>query len=1034
MQAFNKIGFHVGGAITSKATKTWLEKLDAAGIPFFLTTADSTSGLKNAQDIARVSTTKHTIVYRCLDGPAEPDYNLQPEAAARAFWQTHKAALPAELDPAITWIEPMQGVVGATTAGNWLGDFAFHLGQLTLAGGFRLAAFGFDTGSPEGGLWDMIGMLRYLSLCAEHPGRLGVALHEFSQRVDDIGFMWGEKIGRFQHLFSVCDKHNIPRPPVLITAWGWTDARITPVTSRAVTDIKKVAELYAQYAQILGAAIWNGKDNGFIFRQVNRLYAPLTEMTLKTQFAILAPQVGSGESPMSLAAAQPMKNNARFISDVTIPDDTRLPVGELFIKTWRIENSGSVAWKPGFKLVFVGGERLGVDEERPLPAASPGQQVEISLDMRAPDLTGTFFSDWRCQDADGNLFGDIIYVRIVAYQPQPVGTLKSLFLADVTIPDDTEIEPGTQFIKTWRIKNDGTRDWTPGFRLVFTGGAAMTGATSRPIPRVTAGSEVELSLELSAPNAPGTHFCDWRLQDDQGEFFGDTMYARIIVPSPAGASLTAPLSQNDPAWAGLRLGHAGSPQTIGKWGCLLTCFAMMANALGKTTNPAQLNEAMIRKGGFVNIFETKWKALSDVYTEIVYEGKFGSAPDVVTRINDNLANGFPVAIQVDFTRDTPYSDNDQHWVLIVGRDGNDYRINDPWLWPPQEASLRQRYGRAGRPLFETVMSAIFYRSAQPISPVVKPAASVLQTGININPDAPHSNPVDNDDLKGLNWVRLVFKLAARVNEAERGDIDKAFAQYDPIIRKYNRMGVNSLIIINQETVWHPAPWIGNNDWEGFSTKLADVAAQIARRYRRYGAGVAYQIWNEGDKQHNPASVFVTPQQYALILRKTAAAIRVEAPDSPIIFNGMATGPDTAVAYIKQVRAALGGSLPVDAIGVHPYTRWGTYAPFDWGKNFGTLADAFARYKAGLPGMKLWITEIGVADDNEIGSQHYAEIAKYFTDVYKTVGERFAEQVPVLIWFAWSDWMRNAGVVNRNGERKDQVYAAFRTVRNRELWT
>jgi hypothetical protein len=38
----------------------------------------------------------------------------------------------------------------------------------------------------------------------------------------------------------------------------------------------------------------------------------------------------------------------------------------------------------------------------------------------------------------------------------------------------------------------------------------------------------------------------------------------------------------------------------------------------------------------------------------------------------------------------------------------------------------------------------------------------------------------------------------------------------------------------------------------------------------------------------------------------------------------------------------------------------------------------------------------------------------------------------LIWFAWSDWMRNAGVVKKDGSRKDNVYAAFRAVRNREL--
>ena len=67
------------------------------------------------------------------------------------------------------------------------------------------------------------------------------------------------------------------------------------------------------------------------------------------------------------------------------------------------------------------------------------------------------------------------------------------------------------------------------------------------------------------------------------------------------------------------------------------------------------------------------------------------------------------------------------------------------------------------------------------------------------------------------------------------------------------------------------------------------------------------------------------------------------------------------------------------------------------------------------------------------AQFYAEIADYLVDVYRHVGERYADMVPVLIWFAWSDWMRNAGIVDKNGNRQDHLYAAYRKVRNRELW-
>lgn len=40
------------------------------------------------------------------------------------------------------------------------------------------------------------------------------------------------------------------------------------------------------------------------------------------------------------------------------------------------------------------------------------------------------------------------------------------------------------------------------------------------------------------------------------------------------------LSQNDPSWKYKRLG-LNNPNTIGKWGCLLTCMAMVGNRFAK---------------------------------------------------------------------------------------------------------------------------------------------------------------------------------------------------------------------------------------------------------------------------------------------------------------------------------------------------------------------------------------------------------------------------------------------------------------------
>jgi hypothetical protein len=1053
MNAFNKIGFYTANGRVPSGLLAWMRALDEAGIPFFLASDDTGSGLMEAQEIAGASQTPHTIVFRSPGGPAQPDYNQHPAAAAGRFWSAHKATLPAELNKALTWIEIMDDPRTDRPWDAWLGDFAFHLGQLTLKDGYRLAAFSFATNAPDPDLWNTAGMARFFMLCEENPGRLGIALRELSGDVRDIWYRREDHIGRFQRLYLACDRQRIARPPVLITRWGWTLDRIPGSANRALQDIETVGELYGRFSELLGAALWRlGDDETPIARQARRLIKPLTTFTLNKRFetavelpiggleAIGAPEIFPMSPDLALAKGD-NQANSRFILDVTIPDDTRLAAGSKFTKTWRVENNGRIAWGPGFHAAHVAGNAMGAKPSQPLPAANPGQQVDFSIEMTVPQKPGVHFSDWRFKDDLGNIFGDIVFTRIQAVpppSPQP-GVSNSVFVADVTIPDDMEIQPGQHFTKTWRVRNTGTRAWGPGFTIQLVGGIAMTGQTSRPLPAAAPGQEVNISIDMVALQRPGVHYGDWRLKDDQGQPFGELVYVRIKVPQPAGPTLTAPISQQDPLWANRRLGHAGSTKTIGEWGCLVACFAMTANALGEQTDPSRLNDAMLARGGYVNLYLTQWNALSQVYNHIVFDGRVPSAPEIPARIDASLAKGVPVPVHVDFTSATPYTENDQHWVLIVGRNGDDYRINDPWLYPPQEASLRERYGRDGQPLHDTILHAIFYRTTQPVtpSPVVTPPTrpavpKLLQRGMNINPDAPNSNPVDSDDLKGLEWVRFVFKLAARPNPAERQNINAAFAQYDPMVRNYNQKGVKSLIIINQETVWGNAPWTGNNDWQTFAQQLAGAAGQVAARYQRYGANVAYQIWNEGDKRNNPASVFVEPENFAILLRETAAAIRAIAPEAPIIFNGMATGPEETVAYLKHCQAALGGRLPVDAVGVHPYTRWATKAPFDWGQHYGTLGDAFAIYKKAFPEMKFWITEIGVADDNEIGPQHYAEIANYFLDIYKHIQDRHVAQVPVVIWFAWSDWMRNAGIVRRDGAQKDHLFAAFRAMRNREL--
>jgi hypothetical protein len=1068
-EAFNKIGFHVGPGGNMTGIGEWMRQLDAARIPFCLKTADNYGPVHEAVGYMRASGVPHVLVFRLTtqEGVYDfdvPDYELTPAAAAAVHWQRTLGKLPPEFDKERVWLEPINEVDKARS--DWLGYFAFEISQLALRDGYKVALFGWSSGEPEPADWETEGMLCFLRLCAGRPGRkpaqVAVSLHEYSYKDEDIWFLRDLHVGRFAQLFAACDRFQIKRPPVLITEWGWTYNSV-PDSAKAMRDIEEVAALYARYPEILGAAIWYlGDGYAQIANKAQHLIQPLTEFTLQRRFPAPQQEVGPVPTPRPtpapdevpdnraqprpapepiLAAESVRMSNGRFVKDVTIPDDTPIAVNKNFVKTWRVQNNGDLPWRAGYQIVHVGGTPMIDPLSHTLPAAAPGQQVDISLSMTAPATPGIHFSDWRFQDDQGNFFGDIFYVRIKATPVAPAtGVSNSRFIADVTIADDTEVKPGKAFTKTWRVKNTGTRLWNSHFRLEFVRGDPMTSSRSQSIPAAAPGQEVDISVLMTAPTAPGKYFGDWRLQDDQGRFFGELIHIKIVVPEPQRHSPIKPLSQRDPAWGNGRLGNANSSQTIGVWGCLLTSFAMLANTYGKNVTPPQLNQLIVNGPGFINNNWTPWNALARLYPDIIFDGRLETRfhADVLNRINGALQAGTAVVLQVDNTPNTPYIDQDQHWVVVVGRDGDDYRVNDPLTG--QEVSLRGTYGRAGQSLTNAIIAVVFYRSTttrinyeQPVAPAPTPTddqpppLTRLQTGMNVNPDAPHSNPYQDDTFKGLDWARFVFKAAAR-----HRDIAAGFVQYDPIIRAYADQGVSSLIILNQETVWANAPWSDNQDWQSYANSLADAAGKIGSHYAALGDRVAYQIWNEGDLPNNPASVFVPPDRFALLLRAVTTALRAAAPRSKIIFGGMATGPDHTIDYWRRCQAALGGTLLVDALAVHPYGRWATKAPFDWGSHFPPLRDAFDRYKAAFPTMPIWITEMGVADDNPIGPQYYQTIGEYIRDVYKYVGERDARQVPVLIWFAWSDLMRNAGIVDSQGNRKPHVYDAFRAVRNREL--
>lgn len=122
---------------------------------------------------------------------------------------------------------------------------------------------------------------------------------------------------------------------------------------------------------------------------------------------------------------------------------------------------------------------------------------------------------------------------------EPVGCVDQAgFIADLTVPDDTEFEGGGAFVKSWRLQNTGTCTWTSSYSLVYSHGDQMSGPAVVPLMGAVApGGTIDLSVSLVAPGTPGTYQGFWKLRNSGGLLFGlggnSAFWVRIKVPAPA---------------------------------------------------------------------------------------------------------------------------------------------------------------------------------------------------------------------------------------------------------------------------------------------------------------------------------------------------------------------------------------------------------------------------------------------------------------------------------------------------------------------
>ena len=103
---------------------------------------------------------------------------------------------------------------------------------------------------------------------------------------------------------------------------------------------------------------------------------------------------------------------ATFVSE-TIPDKTEFSPGETFTKTWTLKNTGTCDWNTDYRLSFKSGDQMGApDFVKISTETDPGENIAISVPMKAPATAGTYKGFWQMETHEGVKFGQV-WVEIV---------------------------------------------------------------------------------------------------------------------------------------------------------------------------------------------------------------------------------------------------------------------------------------------------------------------------------------------------------------------------------------------------------------------------------------------------------------------------------------------------------------------------------------------------------------------------------------------------------------------------------------------
>lgn len=267
------------------------------------------------------------------------------------------------------------------------------------------------------------------------------------------------------------------------------------------------------------------------------------------------------------------------VSDVTIPDDTTLQPNQLFIKSWRMTNSGENTWEEGTKLMLD----TVFDTEMPTVVKAiflkendwidftpggwgsrvynvgPGTRVDLAVILRAPSQAGSYQIQFRLVNKNGEIINTPFWMRFFVVgptqtpTPEPptpttiptIGTLHPSQGTPIAIsvekqPDPAAAEP-YDWTGHWMVREPFTGDKIrPANAWLYQNGEEVIGFiyASNGDPIIVKGAVFDngrtFNGEIYYPWQKETTSVIWRMQHSRDQFYAVTPLGAVSDPAVCG--------------------------------------------------------------------------------------------------------------------------------------------------------------------------------------------------------------------------------------------------------------------------------------------------------------------------------------------------------------------------------------------------------------------------------------------------------------------------------------------------------------------